>query len=149
MQWLDGERRVRESLPDERMAMDRVTDKIVQERYDLDEALGENGYPFAAIEDPELLVDHARQQGDLTMITRPNGKYNFGQVISTSPEFLSSWHTDAARSGGGTLMDNGPHACDLVRKFLGAVAGGGQPGGRYPQGSQKSPVIFPSRMILM
>jgi predicted dehydrogenase len=38
-----------------------------------------------------------------------------------SPEFLSSWHTDAERSGGGTLMDNGPHACDLVRKFLGEV----------------------------
>jgi predicted dehydrogenase len=38
-----------------------------------------------------------------------------------SPEFLASWHTDAARSGGGTLMDNGPHACDLVRKFLGEV----------------------------
>lgn len=39
-----------------------------------------------------------------------------------SPEFLRSWHTDVARSGGGTLMDNGPHACDLVRSFLGEVA---------------------------
>ena len=38
-----------------------------------------------------------------------------------SPEFLKSWHTDFARSGGGTLMDNGPHACDLVRRFLGEV----------------------------
>lgn len=38
-----------------------------------------------------------------------------------SPEFLRSWHTDLARSGGGTLMDNGPHACDLVRRFLGEV----------------------------
>ncbi|GAC1475153.1 MAG: hypothetical protein NVSMB9_27000 [Isosphaeraceae bacterium] len=38
-----------------------------------------------------------------------------------SPAFLSSWHTDVARSGGGTLMDNGPHACDLIRRFLGEV----------------------------
>jgi predicted dehydrogenase len=38
-----------------------------------------------------------------------------------SPEFLRSWHTDVARSGGGTMMDNGPHACDLVRRFLGEV----------------------------
>jgi predicted dehydrogenase len=38
-----------------------------------------------------------------------------------APEFLASWHTDAVRSGGGTLMDNGPHACDLVRRFLGEV----------------------------
>jgi len=36
-------------------------------------------------------------------------------------EFLSGWHTVAARSGGGTLMDNGPHACDLVRRFMGEV----------------------------
>ena len=38
-----------------------------------------------------------------------------------SPEFLQSWHTEVARSGGGTLMDNGPHACDLIRRFLGEV----------------------------
>lgn len=38
-----------------------------------------------------------------------------------SPEFLSSWHTDPSRSGGGTLMDNGPHACDLIRRLLGEV----------------------------
>src|SRR4051794_37836471 len=40
---------------------------------------------------------------------------------AASPEFLASWHTDVERSGGGTLMDNGPHACDLVRRFLGEV----------------------------
>ena len=38
-----------------------------------------------------------------------------------TPEFLKSWHTEVARSGGGTLMDNGPHACDLIRRFLGEV----------------------------
>jgi len=38
-----------------------------------------------------------------------------------TPEFLRSWHTDVERSGGGTLMDNGPHACDLIRRFLGEV----------------------------
>ena len=38
-----------------------------------------------------------------------------------SPEFLAGWHAEAARSGGGTLIDNGPHACDLVRRFVGEV----------------------------
>jgi predicted dehydrogenase len=38
-----------------------------------------------------------------------------------TPEFLQSWHTEVSRSGGGTLMDNGPHACDLIRRFLGEV----------------------------
>lgn len=36
-------------------------------------------------------------------------------------EFLTSWHVDATRSGGGTLMDNGPHACDLIRRLAGEV----------------------------
>jgi predicted dehydrogenase len=38
-----------------------------------------------------------------------------------SPDFLKSWHTDISRSGGGTMMDNGCHACDLVRCFLGEL----------------------------
>ena len=38
-----------------------------------------------------------------------------------SAQFLKSWHTDVARSGGGTLIDNGPHACDLIRRLLGEV----------------------------
>jgi predicted dehydrogenase len=36
-------------------------------------------------------------------------------------DFLASWHIDVVRSGGGTLMDNGPHACDLIRGLLGEV----------------------------
>lgn len=36
-------------------------------------------------------------------------------------EFLTGWHVDPSLSGGGTLMDNGPHACDLIRRFLGEV----------------------------
>ncbi|MDX2035656.1 MAG: Gfo/Idh/MocA family oxidoreductase [Isosphaeraceae bacterium] len=40
---------------------------------------------------------------------------------SASPEFLASWHTDVERSGGGTLFDNGPHACDLIRRWIGDV----------------------------
>jgi predicted dehydrogenase len=35
--------------------------------------------------------------------------------------FLESWHTDVARSGGGSLMDNGPHVCDLIRQLLGEI----------------------------
>ena len=67
-------------------------DTIVQERADLDVALGETGYPFAAITDPSLLIDHDRREGDLTMPVEPRGKYNFGQVVSSAPEFLSSEH---------------------------------------------------------
>jgi translocation and assembly module TamA len=68
------------------------SDAIVTEQFNLDTALGEFGYPFAAIDAPELLVDHARIEGDLTMLVHPNGKYVFGEVVSSMPRFLSGKH---------------------------------------------------------
>ena len=56
-----------------------------------------------------------------------------------SPEFLQSWHTEVARSGGGTLMDNGPHACDLIRLLIGEVVlakGFARQDVRYPTGCE-------------
>lgn len=68
------------------------SDKIVEERFDLDRALGEGGYPFAVIDSPSLLIDHDRAQGDLTMPVQPGGKYRFGNVVSSLPDFLSAEH---------------------------------------------------------
>lgn len=70
------------------------SDTIVQEQFDLDTALGETGYPFAIINAPELLIDHARTEGDLTMAILPKGKYVFGNVVSDLPKFLSSKHLE-------------------------------------------------------
>ncbi len=67
-------------------------DVIENEQFDLDTALGESGYPFAAIEAPELLVDHDRQEGDVTMEVAPGGKYAFGQITSNLPRFMSGKH---------------------------------------------------------
>ncbi|MEP3755443.1 MAG: BamA/TamA family outer membrane protein [Alteripontixanthobacter sp.] len=68
------------------------SDKIVEEQFDLDRKLGESGYPFAVIDGPSLLIDHDRDEGDLTMPVSPNGKYVFGDVTSSLPEFLSGRH---------------------------------------------------------
>jgi predicted dehydrogenase len=38
-----------------------------------------------------------------------------------SAQFLASWHIDPEFSGGGCLIDNGPHACDLIRQIAGEV----------------------------
>ncbi|MXO96276.1 BamA/TamA family outer membrane protein [Erythrobacter aquimaris] len=68
------------------------SDKILQEQFNLDRALGENGYAFAEIDEPELLIDHDRKEGDLTLPVEPGGKYVFGEVVSSDPGFLSGRH---------------------------------------------------------
>ena len=67
-------------------------DRIVAERIDLGVALGETGYAFAEVGQPDLLIDHASDEGDLTLPVTPGGQYRFGEVISSDPEFLSSRH---------------------------------------------------------
>jgi translocation and assembly module TamA len=67
-------------------------DRIVERDLSLRAALGESGYPFANLDAPELLIDHAREEGDLTLLVQPNGKYNFGGVVSSDPDFLSGRH---------------------------------------------------------
>lgn len=67
-------------------------DRIVERELELRVALGESGYPFAKVEEPQLLIDHAREEGDLTLAARPGGKYVFGDVVSNDPRFLSGRH---------------------------------------------------------
>ncbi len=67
-------------------------DRIIDREIELQVALGESGYPFAALGEPDLLIDHARREGDLTLPVEPRGKYAFGSVVSSDPEFLSSRH---------------------------------------------------------
>ncbi|WZO96371.1 Gfo/Idh/MocA family oxidoreductase [Isosphaeraceae bacterium EP7] len=58
---------------------------------------------------------------------------------SATAEFLSGWHSDPRISGGGTLADNGPHACDLIRHLLTevvAVKGYVQQGLHLPEGCE-------------
>ena len=70
------------------------SDVIVTERADLTVALGENGYAFAEVGEPDLLVDHARVEGDLTVPVTPGGKYRFGEVVSDLPKFMPAWHLE-------------------------------------------------------
>lgn len=68
------------------------TDSIVAERADLDTALGESGYAFAKVGEPDLLVDHAREEGDLTVPVAPGGRYAITTITSELPRFLSGRH---------------------------------------------------------
>jgi len=93
-------------------------DKIVEGRNALDTRLGETGYAFAKVGDPDLLVDHKREQGDLTIPTEPGGKFHFGRVVSKNPKFLSSNHLeDIARFKPGDLYKRSDQD-DLKRAIL-------------------------------
>lgn len=70
------------------------TDRILEETADLAAALGETGYAFSKIGDPELVIDHAPRTGDLSVPVASGGKYRFGQVNSALPRFLSSRHLE-------------------------------------------------------
>jgi predicted dehydrogenase len=76
-------------------------------------ATGFNHRFYPPVRDALRLV----QQGAIGKVTTVRASIGH----QAAPEFLRSWHTDIARSGGGTLMDNGPHACDLIRQFLGEI----------------------------
>lgn len=67
-------------------------DRIIERELELRVALGESGYPFAELAEPELLIDHARTEGDLSLLVEPGGKFVFGEVISSDPGFLSGRH---------------------------------------------------------
>ena len=69
-------------------------DRIVASRDKLDTDLAQTGYAFAKVGAPELLVDHQREEGDLTVPVTPGGKYAFGHVFSGNPRFLSSRHLE-------------------------------------------------------
>ncbi|RNJ62103.1 MAG: outer membrane protein assembly factor [Porphyrobacter sp. IPPAS B-1204] len=67
-------------------------DRIVERELELRVTLGETGYPFAEVAEPELLIDHTRLEGDLALPVQPGGKYVFGEVVSSDPDFLSGRH---------------------------------------------------------
>ncbi|MFN7159749.1 MAG: outer membrane protein assembly factor, partial [Erythrobacter cryptus] len=69
-------------------------DRILERELELRVALGESGYPFAALAEPELTIDHARAEGDLVLPVSPGGKYVFGPVESGDPGFLPSRHLE-------------------------------------------------------
>ena len=90
---------------------------IVEERADLEAALGEGGYPFAKVAAPELLVDHARLEADLAMPVQPGGRYVFGEVRGNQPGYLPGRHLETI-----ARFDRGdPYQASLERDLRRAI----------------------------
>ena len=93
-------------------------DAIENARLALDEELGERGYPFAVLDEPELRVDHARAEGDVLMPVEPGGRYVIGRLTSEREDFLSARHlADIARFEEGDLYKRSEEI-DLRRAIL-------------------------------
>lgn len=94
------------------------TDRILTERGKLDIALGESGHVFASLGEPDLLIDHGRDEGDLSLPVKPGGAYRFGPIVSAQPRFLSGRHLqDIARFDPGDLYQRSM-VDDLQRAIL-------------------------------
>jgi len=59
------------------------SDRIIDARGRIDEAMAQGGYAFAETGEPELVIDHAERGGDLAIRVAPGGRYNFGLVRRT------------------------------------------------------------------
>ncbi|MEP0393383.1 MAG: BamA/TamA family outer membrane protein [Erythrobacter sp.] len=93
-------------------------DAIVSGEAQLRLALGESGYPFGDLGKPDLLIDHAREEGDLTLPVETGGKFAFGEVLSDDPDFLSDRHLGRiARFEAGDIYQTSLQA-DLRRAIL-------------------------------
>lgn len=68
------------------------SDKILTEKDSLTRALGEHGYAFAKVGEPDLLIDHEPHTGNLTLPVETGGQYVFGQVTSNLPAYMSARH---------------------------------------------------------
>jgi translocation and assembly module TamA len=70
------------------------SDRIVAGQSALDSALGEAGYAFAKLGEPDLVIDHRAEAGDLSLPVTTGGAYTFGSVTSNLADFLPGKHLE-------------------------------------------------------
>lgn len=67
-------------------------DKILAARLGLATALGENGYPFAKVEEPVVRIDREDRTGDLSVAVDPAGYRRFGQIEVPAGDIFNARH---------------------------------------------------------
>lgn len=71
-------------------------DAITAGQAELAKALGENGFPFARVDDPQVTIDHDTQKGDLEIVVRAGGHRRFGGIVldDRTGEIFSARHLE-------------------------------------------------------
>ncbi len=67
-------------------------DHIVAAQGSLGVALGENGFPFARIEEPQVRIDHEARKGDLDLIVATGGYRSFGRIVMPDARPFDATH---------------------------------------------------------
>ncbi|MCP1468749.1 translocation and assembly module TamA [Sphingobium sp. OAS761] len=67
-------------------------DNILAGRDALATALAEGGFPFAAVDEPEVRIDHEDRKGDLDIIVTPGGFRRFGAIRLDDDSLFSARH---------------------------------------------------------
>jgi len=82
-------------------------DTVLADRLALQEKLGREGYPFAKVAEPEVVIDHEAREGALTMNVETGGKRNFGgiRVLNARAPFGPKHVQTIARFRPGALYD--------------------------------------------
>ena len=94
-------------------------DTIAAGQGQLQVAIGEQGFPFAQVGEPEIVVDHATHTATLAMTVQPGGAKRFGKII-TAPDnkvFGAEHVQDIARFKPGEPYDAAALA-DLRRALI-------------------------------
>ncbi|EQB31796.1 autotransporter assembly complex protein TamA [Sphingobium ummariense] len=67
-------------------------DAILAGQQSLTTALGESGFPFAKVDEPEVRIDHEERTGDLDIIVTPGGYRSFGTILLDDDDVFSARH---------------------------------------------------------
>ncbi len=69
-------------------------------------AIGSEGFPFADVAEPEIVVDHATQTATIGIAVDPGAQRRFGRIVTTSGRVFDGDHVqDIARFEPGQLYD--------------------------------------------
>ncbi|MGC6401039.1 autotransporter assembly complex protein TamA [Sphingomonas sp. FW199] len=93
-------------------------DKVVAAEDKLRTTIGSQGFPFAEVGEPALVVDHDTRTATLTLDVQPGGERRFGRIITTNDRVFDGDHAqDIARFRPGQLY-NAADVDDLERAII-------------------------------
>ncbi|MGY4396729.1 translocation and assembly module TamA [Sphingomonas sp. UYAg733] len=94
------------------------SDAVVAGEANLRTRIGQKGFPFATIGEPEIVVDRAARTATLDLAVRPGGERRFGQITTTNNRVFGADHIqDIARFTPGQPYDQSA-LVDLRRALI-------------------------------